>query len=469
MRVLYPSITEFLDTPENERQRGRYIFYDEEEQYLEQISNDVFSYKVRRYPGIEKPGIVDIYLNYASLADVFSVTSATRATYVSRELKSNITYEATLQLFLREPGGIVVIFGPSKLGKTVLWQSIIDQSECIRLSCSPNITIDSLYQQILYDLSQPYITESAEENINELTKKKSADLTFGPPGSQAKIGVESEKGKTKGSQKKYEYAQRQYNVDTVVKELSGIDKTIVFENYHRLSLDALRQLCIDLRTFSDSQINTLFVGIPKNPYELTSLNKELEGRVSFLPFSFWTQKELQRIALGGQAILRAYFTQSSLEFISGEAAGSPLLMQLYCYIACVASKVLETQEQEHQIDISADDFSKAIKEFGIQRLEPCKQTCKVLKKEAKNIRGLPSDFIDKMFKEIKKSIPQLTMDLRRFKLWPEKKSAVRKLITELNKNEYTLDLFNFDEEQGILNISSPTFLAYVRWIYGDTN
>ena len=466
MEVIYPLLIDFLDTPETERSPGIYIFLDEHKQYLKDIPKEWYSYEIRREPSSGKFGLVDIFSNYADLIEVFSTNRATSSTYVNRSLDENTTFESTLELFMREPGGIVVMYGPSKLGKTVLWKSVIKESKCLVLSCSNERTVNNIYQQILYELKQPFISELTEEitDINE--KKKSAEVILGSDRIiGGKIGSESLKGKTEGHQEKHQFPERQNNIDTVTKELSNKNKTIIFENYHRLSNETLQKLCIDLRTLSDNQINTLFVGIPKDPYEMISHNKELEGRVSFIQFTHWNLKDLQGIAKGGQEVLRAYFKEDCMDFLSQESAGSPLLMQLYCFIACLASGVVETQEEDAEINITSKEFLLAMKRWGIQRLRHCERVCEIIQNEAKKISGLPMDFLDLLFNEIKKLKPQLSINFNQFNFSSGNKSAVDDLIFNIDKHQITSDLFSFDKKTGEMKINRPTFISYIRWIH----
>ena len=166
------------------------------------------------------------------------------------------------------------------------------------------MSLENLYQQLLYNIEHPFIAETSIEDSDTVTSTKEAGVDIGVDIIKAGIKNATSKSKTEGSQKKYTFPTRQYNVDSIASILKEKNKTVVFENYHRLNSETFRQLCIDLRTLSDNLINTLFVGIPNDPYKIIENNSELELRIQFLPFTFWNQADLKRIALGGQEILR---------------------------------------------------------------------------------------------------------------------------------------------------------------------
>ena len=89
------SVIQFLDTPKIKRQPGKYVFYEHEEKYLEEIKKgDTFNYVVQREASVEKQGLVEIYPNYCiELNEVFSTVRATISTYVRRKTVNDITYD----------------------------------------------------------------------------------------------------------------------------------------------------------------------------------------------------------------------------------------------------------------------------------------------------------------------------------------------------------------------------------------
>ena len=457
-------IYDFLDPGPGNYKPGTYYFDEEDKDYLSDIPSELFSYRVKRYPIGDLPGTVVIYPNYVELSDVFSTTRATIPTYVSREYRTNQTYEATLELAKKDSGGIVLIYGPSKLGKTVLWKSVFDPSEYVVVSCSRELPPEDLYERIVSLLGLPSIIEAIEDKSDTESTNSTKGIKLGKGIAEVTLGKSKSKSSTQGQQRRLGYPSTKYNVDSLLHILKDENKIVVFENFHRLCADTLRRVSVDLRTLSDNLINTLFVGIPEDPYAITRYNSELEGRISYLPFSVWTINELKKIAVGGQQILRVQFSDKSLDFLSEEAAGSPLLMQLYCFIACISSGVVHTQDEEKEINIAQKEFRSVMKEWGIQRFEVCCPAYENILRISNIINGLPNNFIENALAEMKTPKPSLFLNLKKMNFWPDYKTAIREFIARLNENESTIDIFSINDEKGILNICRPLFLSYVRWI-----
>jgi hypothetical protein len=159
-------------------------------------------------------------------------------------------------------------------------------------------------------------------------------------------------------------------------------------------------------------------------------------------------------------------TDNSLDFLAWEAAGSPLLMQLYCYIACLSSGILETQDIEKDVNITADDFSFIMKKWGIQKLESCKPIWDKVTRFSDSTEGIPLTFIKRIMNKLKEADPRLVIDLNKLMFWPKYKKGILDLISKLNTDDDTADIFSLDEEKGSLGIGRPSFISYIRWIYG---
>ncbi len=360
---------------------------------------------------------------------------------------------------------MAVIYGPSKLGKTALWRSVIDEPSRITISCSENISIEDIYEQVLFQNSSAFASEVSDEQGEKQTERKSKGVALGKKDClQATIGTDSAREKGQAKQTKYTYPKWKNNVDTTIQTLSGKSKHIIFENYHRLSTQTLKRLCIDLRSLSDNRINVIFVGIPEDPYKIISFNQELEGRVAFLRFTFWDDDDLKRIALGGSAALNAEFTTQTLDFITNEAAGSPFLMQFNCYIACLASFITERLDLLGTIDLSGNDYELAMKKWGVQWIGACQPICEELSSILSGIHGLGDSFMHFIISGIKSSKARLTLDLRS-PFWPDKKEQIKSLLLQLNARELTRDLLFLDEKKGKLSINRPNFISYIRWIH----
>ncbi len=464
MEIRGDLITDFLDLPPHERREGLYLFEPEYSSYFSDIPDDTYFWKIRREAIDDHYGIIDIYLSDIPVSEVFSTARASTPTYVNRNIKESVTYEASILNALKEPGRTLILYGPSKLGKSALWQYVIG-TDCISLSCTPDSFLSQLYKQVLYELKNPYASNILKYSAKKSEHKDSVSVSLGQKYlGQFKLGKEDIEKHERALTEDLKYTDRPVSAASAADELSKENLVLIFENYHRLNKKELEKLSYDIRTFADYNVTTVLIGIPEEPYKIIEFNPELMGRTSFLKFNFWEPDELKKIAAGGAQALNIGFSESALDFLANESAGSPLLMQLYSFIACLSSGVPHNQEQYKIIELDKNDFMLAINSWGIESLSPCELICEKLKNTSASIRSLPDDFVEILYQHIRDNYPTLSFYCNEFSCWPMTTRAINALMSRLNKDELTRDLLTFNLRKNELNIGNPFFVSYVRWI-----
>jgi len=396
MTILGNIIDEFLDKDRFERSAGTYSFDAHQSVYINDISEDEYYFRIRREATDKSSGIIDIDFRDFQVKDIFSIEKATNATYAKQKYGSIRTYEASLSISVQDPGSTILLYRPSKLGKSALWSHVVEvDSEAIRLSCNPKISLMELYQTTLYKIKTSYISEKKDSFTDKTTEKTNISAQVSHVG--LNYGADHEQGS--GTDILERYSELPINADIVGGELSQRNMVLVFENYHRLNKNVLEELCYDLRTFSDHNVTTILAGIPDDPFEIIKINNELSGRTTFLPFDFWDKRDLMKIAIGGAQALNVAFSDETLELITSEAAGSPLLMQLYCLLACLSSGITEAQRGEGippEVSINKETFEMAMRTYVKQILEPCGLICDSLQNACKKFTSLPDNFAIKI-------------------------------------------------------------------------
>ena len=470
MAILGSIISDFLDKPIEKRREGTYSFENFERDYIYDTLKDHFDFIIRREPSTNASGLVDIFIPYLTIKEVFTPTKATNSTYVSRRTGEGSTYEASISLAFDEPGSTILLFGQSKLGKSALWRRLIDcDSESIQVSCTPTVTRQELYQQILFKLGEPYISDKTDRDAKSYESKKDGSVSIGKPGViGVKIGESKSSTNAIEAEERFQYVDRPINADVVSELLSLKKKLLVFENYHRLNDEVFSEICYDIRTFADQKVTIIFVGIPSEPYEIIRNNSELEGRVLFMPFNLWSVEDLKKIALGGAEKLNISFDKHLLDFLATEAAGSPFLMQLYCFLACLASGITEAPSILTDVTITEDQFSKTINAYGIQFLSQCEQLLNQLVDTALKIENLPENFIDELTEKIKSDKPYHIIKICEFNKNNTKIDSIKSLIEHLNEIEIARGLLSLNQETEAICIGNPFFVSYIRWIHSTS-
>jgi Holliday junction resolvasome RuvABC ATP-dependent DNA helicase subunit len=459
-------IRDFLDPRELSLDvyEGIYIYEAGEKQYLEDIYNDSWTYRIRREPSLTNegpPGLVEVFTKAIDLSDVFSTSDANAATYVDRAF-AETTYGVVLTLALNDPGKVVLLHGPSKLGKTALWRSTI--VDPIEVHCNQQTTLTELYQDILGQLQSTNLTKITSETTDERQRSveltgnlglyESAEFVLAASGSNTQANSISEEKIV---------TPLAVNARTVAVQLRSAKKVLLIENYHRMSLQTFESLCIDLRVFMDQRVTIVFVGIPEDPFRIIGNNQELEGRVNFLDFAFWERKDLQQIALNGAEILNIEIEYETLDFLASEAAGSPLLMQEYCWLLCVANKIGRDQNNKTSVSLTSMQFKTAFNTIESTKFSHFNRIHKQLEQLTSEIDGFPTDFVSTLVNVLRKT-PTLAVSLDVFDGLGVSDTHYSQLITALNSIKLTEDLFALDPDKRVLSICRPLYLPFIRWI-----
>lgn len=462
-------ITDFLDKRDLNGSliSGIYSYEEHESDHLEEIEDDVWSYRIRREASITTeglPGLIDIYPKVKAVDDVFSISTATPDSYVERTYGA-ATYDLILKQAVDDPGKSIVMYGPSKLGKTALWQSTLPDS--IVVNCRPGLTMEQIYFQINSSIGKPYLTELHRELNDEQGFTAEIGASLGNP-AVSQISMKAGKlGKTSSKElEKIVTPQPTVTVDTVAIQLRASKHALVLENYHRLDNATLQNLAYDLRTLADHRVSVILVGIPINPFELTTINSELEGRLSYLEFGVWDRKDLAKIAYAGMKALNIEISTETIEFITCEAAGSPLLMQEFCLLACHASQVSGSQARKTEVELSRSDFKNAITSYISSKLKHMVNVHATFVGSCHKIKSLSNGFVADWIGEIKKS-PKLLMKITNMNGTGYSKRSIEALLKRLNKHPETLDMITFDAIQNELNICRPFYVLYVRWMLSE--
>ncbi|MEI7460892.1 MAG: hypothetical protein WCK15_15890 [Pirellula sp.] len=462
-RIVGSLITDFLDPRDHGSPVtvGIYTFEAEMRSYLKDINDSQWMFRIRREPASThdgKPGLVEVFTRAIELSDVFSTSDANAATYVDREFAES-TYGAVLTLALTDPGKVVLLHGPSKLGKTALWRSTI--VDPVEIYCNGEMSLSQIYEDVLGQLGVSSVATITRGTSRQ--QEIAAELSIGigkDDLAHAGLTTSTSTGKTESEEQEERVYQAAPNARTVAEQLRIAEKTFLFENYHRLSRETFFKLAIDLRVFMDSGVTTVLVGIPDEPYGIVAANNELEGRVNFLDFSFWEINDLRRIALNGQEVLNIEFGHDTLEFLAAEAAGSPLLMQEYCWLTCIANKISRDQAERVTVDLTAEQFQIAFQKLESTKFKHFGRIQLRLGEVCGLIPGVAADCIQRISDFLKKS-PSLCVPLDDICLSNE---CCIEMIAMLNKDGLTKDLFSIDPDSRLLCICRPMYLPYMRWL-----
>lgn len=276
------------------------------------------------------------------LKDVFVPVGLPEVTFVKRPNleRSVLSWELSEAKHL-------LIFGPSKSGKTTLWKKYVPSTKVIKIPCNATKKIEDVYSEILYELNSFY--ESERTRSSGKNSAVAAEL-------QSIIGIGT--GKISGSlgsisslsDKQVRVSEPVLGSNLVIRFLKPSKKIIILEDFHYVNSDFKFALSEDLKAFSDEKCPWILVGVQHKTSGLLSYNLDLSQRISELPVEGFSDENLQKIIELGETALNIRFSLDIRNSIVKEAIKSASIVQNICQRICLIKNINETQNSTMQID-----------------------------------------------------------------------------------------------------------------------
>ena len=261
-----------------------------------------------------------------SVFDVFIPVGFPRYTYIDRP-----DLERIIQAWVSLPTKHLLIFGPSKTGKTSLWKKHLATKNVLKIGCNDQKGLEELYREILFELDAHFESEITSGNTTHATLGLSLKnfLGIGSISAKGEAGVEKTTEKVSSP-----ISTPPLTANVVSKFLKPSGKTIVLEDFHYASDDLKRQLSQDLKVFSDDESGWVIVGVQHKTSELLSYNSDLQLRISEIPVEGFTNSQLREIFEKAKSELKISFSDQLVEKIIEESGGSASLIQAICLKLC---------------------------------------------------------------------------------------------------------------------------------------
>jgi len=272
---------------------------------------------------------------------VYGVSNDVIDTYIERPAVDKLFTEGL------QKNKHIIIYGASKQGKTSLTNKHLNESDYVKVNCSPTSTTLDLFNSIVRQLNIE-ILESTETTstiggeIKAGLKAKVRIPFFGGADAEteASTSLEKESGKN--------YKVIDFNL-ALAQDLSELlksikfEKRIIIENFHYLNEEVQKQLAIDLRIFEDYNILFIILGIWREKNRLAQFNGDLVDRVIEIPVEPWEREDLKRIVEEGLPLLNTSL-EDVVDYIIDGCFDSVGVFQEICKEACYDAGINETQE-----------------------------------------------------------------------------------------------------------------------------
>jgi hypothetical protein len=285
--------------------------------------------------------------------EVFTPAGVPTVTYIERQKRD---LESQLRDAIKTPGLIASLSGPSKSGKTVLINKVIQRDNLIAVSGAAISSADVLWSRVLNWMEAPSGTEVTSSHA--LGAEASAEAS----GGMNILVAKGEAGGSVGGSYTYERAKTKTfsrgGIDQVVKEIAKSDFVVFIDDFHYMGKDVQMDVAKQIKEAAEKGVSICTASVPHRADDVVRGNPELRGRVKAIDFTYWKKAETLEIAKRGFDALGVELEAAIMDRFASEAFGSPQLMQQICLQACYEMEIDETFTPRAQIRIGPNELRK---------------------------------------------------------------------------------------------------------------
>ncbi|SHH83152.1 TniB family NTP-binding protein [Clostridium grantii] len=375
-------------------------------------------------------------------------------TYVSRiSPELNFNYEIRLMQALKISGCLTSIVGPSKMGKTVLCEKVIEFEKLVEVSGGDFTVRNDFWKVLSIKVGLALEGEYSEthHSINEKAQK--------------------------GLSRTERYIASK---DKVIEYFKEEGKVLVLDDFHYAPEEVQVYIAQQLKDAIRKEFKAIVVTLPHRADDAIRKNADLSGRLSLINIEPWTADELKQIAIKGFKELNAHISDEIATRIATESLTSPQLMQ---YICLSISTLIDLDNETGERIVDETKLEDSFK-FTTLNFE-YRDVIKTLK-EGPNTRGkqrkifdvITGEFMDVyglIMKSLEDNPPLMELSLDELKTRidiltensVEKvdkkriKDGLNQLQSIINEKETIFQVFEWKEN--MLYILEPLFLFYLRW------
>lgn len=382
---------------------------------------------------------------------VFSSATFPEYTYVNRKSSGDFTYEERLKMALGQMGYLIVIDGPSKIGKTVLCEAVIGKEKLVAMTGNDFKGENDFWTVVAKKVDIPLMGEVQNESAVS--------------GQGEHIGTR--------------YTSRyQTNKERVLNYFLENKKVLLLDDFHYADEKMQHDAACQLKEAIRYDLKAVIVSLPHRVDETVKNNPDLQGRIMNITMKPWKSEELAEIPNKGFAMLGVSAGKDLIDRLVMECIDSPQTMQSICenigyYIS--EDKILRDEYITKSCYLRADflpyqelygkllaGLSSRGQKRAIYYLEDGSEVdryglvLEALRKDPP-LKSITMSEIYERAKRIlnmEKEMPKLTTQTIR--------GTMKSMFSILEESGYEADRV-FDWKENVLTFREPLFLFYLRW------
>lgn len=382
---------------------------------------------------------------------VFSSATFPEYTYVNRKSSGDFTYEERLKMALEQMGYLIVIDGPSKIGKTVLCEAVIGKERLVSMTGNDFKGENEFWSVVAKKVDIPLMGEV--QNVSSVS------------GQAEQIGT------------RY-ISKYQTNKEQVLNYFIKNKKVLLLDDFHYADEKMQHDTACQLKEAIRSDLKVVIVSLPHRVDETVKNNPDLQGRIMNITMKPWKKEELEEIPNKGFSMLGVTAGEKLIERLVMECIDSPQTMQSICenigyYIS--EDKVLKDEDITKSCYLRADYLTyQELYAKLLAGLSSRGQKRAIYYLED----GSEVDRYGLVLEALRKDPPLKSITIveiyERAKAILDKTKSTQKLTTQairgtmksmfsiLEESGYEADRV-FDWKENVLTFIEPLFLFYLRW------
>jgi len=286
--------------------------------------------------------------------DVFTPDEYPEYTYVERDRG---THEENLQFRLRGSPSIISLSGPSKSGKTMLLNNVVEKLDYRHVTIhGSNInSVEDIWNETLDQLNVPESREVRESSQEETVKEGNAGLDI--PGVSAGAG-----GSKRDQESTEETFQHGRTGLKQIAELVNLDEFVIYiDDAHYIDENKYSSISEGIKDAYERGMSICVAFIPYRSDDLTRANPDLSGRIESISLDYWDDSDLEEIGKKGFDQLNRYPSNLVLKNLARESVGSPHLMQRLCLEMCNELNIIESKSEMEPLDAEQEDLKNVLR------------------------------------------------------------------------------------------------------------
>ncbi len=345
--------------------------------------------------------------------EVFTPNDVPTHTYVDR---AEHKFEQKLKDAFSIPKMVISLSGPSKTGKTVLVNKVVESDNLIPVSGASIKSADDLWGKVLAWMEGPISRTEKTEYGGKIEVGGKAGGEAGIPfvakgkaEAEGKIGAELKKS----TEKVFGHG----GLQQVIKDIAGSEYTVFIDDFHYIPEGEQEGIGRQIKEAAEAGVRICAASVPHRADDVVRSNPELRGRVVAINTERWTESELEQIGYKGFQAMNMDIAPPVLKKLASEAFGSPQLMQAICLNLCFEHRIEETLAEQKRIELQLFDLQNVFERTStfsdfstmVNRLHAGPKLRGAERKEFKFNDGTVGDVYRSVLLAIKTDPPNLTI------------------------------------------------------------